>query len=251
MITTIIPASSLKSEMIDELMEVPYLKVSEFYCDTIQGEGSYIGHPATFLRLTNCSLNCIYCDSKEVWRKGNPYSFQELFDLMDLADLPRKLHEGQHLVITGGSPLLQQNVLVDFLHAFISLYKFKPFIEIENEAVIMPSAILLNLVDCWNNSPKLMSSGMTNFYKLEVIKILAAQQNSWFKFVISKKEDWKEIINLYGRWIKKEQIILMPEGAAREEIKKNQEVTLQMAIMNGVRYSDRLHIALWGKKVGV
>jgi organic radical activating enzyme len=93
MITTIIPASSLKSEMIDELMEVPYLKVSEFYCDTIQGEGSYIGHPATFLRLTNCSLNCIYCDSKEVWRKGNPYSFQELFDLMDLADLPRKLHE--------------------------------------------------------------------------------------------------------------------------------------------------------------
>lgn len=251
MITQIIPAGVLR-EKPDNLKQ-PFLNISEFYCDTIQGEGIYTGQPAAFLRLQHCSLHCNYCDSKEVWRTGNPYTFEELFALMDHYDLPRKLHEGQHLVLTGGSPLLQQLSLEEFLIQFIKLYGFKPFIEIENEAVIMPHQPILNMVDCWNNSPKLMSCGSPSsvFVKQDVIRVLSFQENSWFKFVISKKEDWEQINLFYGRWIKKDQIILMPEGATRKDIKKNSEVTLQMAVDHGVRYSDRLHITLWNKKVGV
>ncbi|MFW6272198.1 MAG: hypothetical protein ACOC2U_00245 [bacterium] len=37
------------------------LNVSEFFYDTIQGEGINTGVPAIFLRLQDCTLNCIWC----------------------------------------------------------------------------------------------------------------------------------------------------------------------------------------------
>ena len=143
--------------------EVPatdrYLEVAEFFCDTIQGE-NFIGWPSAFLRVQNCTLNCTFCDTKEVWRCGNPYTFDELFELIDKSDLIRKFSEGQHLVITGGSPLLQQDKLVSFLKEFIQRYGFKPYIEIENECTLFPEQALIDLTDCWNNSPKTSNSGI-------------------------------------------------------------------------------------------
>jgi organic radical activating enzyme len=66
-------------------------------------------------------------------------------------------------------------------------------------------------------------------------------------------EDWNEIneVFLLPKLIKKHQIILMPEGCSREEIKKHQEIAVEMAVRHNVRYSDRLHIQLWDKAVGV
>lgn len=84
-----------------------------------------------------------------------------------------------------------------------------------------------------------------------MLHVLAAQENSWFKFVVSKEEDWKEISSEFARFINKSQIILMPEGATREELEKTRPITLEMAIKQGVRYSDRLHIVIWDRKVGV
>jgi len=135
-----------------------YLNVSEFFCDTIQGEGVHVGHPAAFLRLQGCTLNCSYCDTRSVWLKGNPYSIQELLGLMDQADLPRKLFTGQHLVITGGSPLLQQKELEDFFAEFDRIYDFNPFVEIENECTLYPWASIPPYINTWNNSPKLSTS---------------------------------------------------------------------------------------------
>lgn len=232
-----------------------YLNISEFYYDTVQGEGIYTGHPAAFLRLQGCSLSCSYCDSKEIWKIGNPYTFNELFELINSTMLISKLKEGQHLVLTGGSPLLQQDTLIVFLNHFQSNYGFYPFVEVENECVIMPDPAFIPLVDCWNNSPKLQSSGikLTKRRKPEILIELSSLSNSWFKFVISSKSDWNEIdaCFLVPQLIKKEQIILMPEGATREELEKSRMITVEMAVEHGVRYSDRLHIQLWNKKTGV
>jgi len=231
-----------------------FLRVSEFFCDTIQGEGIHIGHPATFLRFQGCELYCIYCDTKEVWRQGNPYSFDELYTIMSSEGLPNKLLHGQHLVITGGSPLLQQNSLYWFLTGFIAKFGFKPYIEVENECVIPPNLGLQGLVDCWNNSPKLASSGVSSFIRIknEVLYKMSNLQNSWFKFVIGKDDCWCEINDLIeAGLIRKEQVILMPEGATREEIAEHKEAVLNMAIQHGVRYSDRLHIQFWNREIGV
>ncbi len=124
------------------------IDMAEFFCDTIQGE-NFIGWPATFLRVQHCTQSCLFCDTTEIWRHGNPYSFDELFELIEQADLPRKFKQGQHLVLTGGSPVQQQDKLIRFLNEFIVRYQFKPYIEIENEATLMPEDELIRLIDCW------------------------------------------------------------------------------------------------------
>jgi len=232
-----------------------YLDIAEFYYDTIQGEGVYLGQPAAFLRLKGCTLNCVWCDTKEVWRQGNPYTFTELFSLMFDSGLTEKLHDSHHLVITGGSPLKQQERLVKFLEAFYMEFGFRPFVEIENECVLMPSSELISNVNCWNNSPKLSGSGMPFKvrYNSLVLGTLGALPNSWFKFVIQGEEDWKEILGYYLQTglITKDRIILMPEGVTEQEIAQKRRAVIDMAIRYGVRYTTREHIIVWGRKTGI
>jgi len=236
----------------------PFLNIAEFYYDTIQGEGINLGQPAAFLRMQNCSLNCWYCDTEEVWRKGNPYIFSELFNLMEMETNGRSLidalKEGQHLIFTGGSPLLQQDSLSEFIQEIESRYDFIPFMEIENECAIMPNNTMQAYISCWNNSPKLSSSGNPTAlrYKPEILKVLSEQCDSWFKFVISDPDQWMDIYANYikPKLIRKNQIILMPQGATREELEANREMVLEVAIANNVRYCTREHIVLWDKKTG-
>lgn len=232
------------------------LKISEFFSETIQGEGISIGAPAAFLRLTGCTLNCVFCDSASVWRYGNLYSFTEIFEKMEESNLISQLREGTHLVLTGGSVLRQQTQVEMFLYSFMFKYGFKPYIEVENECTLMPSNNMLgDLVSQWNNSPKLENSQnkKTARYKPEILIKLSQTHNSWFKFVVTDEESWKEIEKdfIEPGLILREQIILMPEGACREELKKTRELTAEIAIREGVRFSDREHIVLWDKKTGV
>jgi organic radical activating enzyme len=232
-----------------------YLNVSEFFCDTIQGEGAYIGQPAAFLRLKGCTLQCWWCDTIEVWKKGGCYTFNQLFNLMEQADLPRKLYERQHLVITGGSPLIQQDRLILFFEHFQEIYGFKPFIEVENECVLYPKKGMLDMVNLWNNSPKLANSKILRpaRYKPGILQVMGDLANSWFKFVITSNADWIEISHNYINkgLIKPDQVILMPEGSTRKEIEENREMVINLAIEHGVRYSTREQIILYNNQIGV
>lgn len=231
-----------------------YIDVAEFFCDTIQGE-NFVGWPAAFLRVQHCTQNCIFCDSREVWRFGNPYTFDELFGLMEEVDLIHKLRVGQRLVLTGGSPLLQQKKLISFLKEFIKKYRFKPYIEIENESTLMPEEEFIKLIDCWNNSPKLENScnPIDLRYQPDIVVKLSSLENSWFKFVVSCEEDWREIKKefLDANLIRKSQIVLMPLGATRAELFANREFVLNMAVRENVRYSTREHVVIWDRKTGV
>lgn len=195
------------------------------------------------------------CDSKEVWRFGNPYGIKEILRLWEDNGFVQKFKDGQRLVLTGGSPLRQQMNLTKLIQEFVLRHGFKPYIEVENESVLMPTEEFSKLIDCWNNSPKLESSGnsVRASYKPNVIRTLSSFQNSWFKFVVTDEEDWKEIESMYINpgFILKNQVVLMPEGQTREELSKTRDLTVNIAIEHGVRYSDRLHIVLWDKKVGV
>lgn len=71
---------------------------------TIQGEGPLMGHPAIFVRLAGCNLQCPQCDTE--------YTDGELarFPMMtqEIMARVRRLHPGPRLVvITGGEPFRQ------------------------------------------------------------------------------------------------------------------------------------------------
>lgn len=227
-----------------------FLDVAEFFCDSIQGE-NFIGWPASFLRLQHCTLNCLWCDTQRVWRHGNPYTFDELFRLMEAPDydLINKFREGQHLVLTGGSPLKQQHRLVAFFEAFKTRYGFIPFLEIENECTLMPDPKLEAIISLWNNSPKLSHSGnpLPLRYRPEILRHLSGLDNAWFKFVVSAEEDWEEIRSdfLDQGLIRKSQVVLMPLAGDREELHRNRGPVLEMAVRNNVRYCSREHVELW------
>lgn len=231
------------------------LAISEMFADTLQGEGIFTGVVSTFVRLQGCTLQCIWCDTLEVWPNGNDYSFDEIFELFESIDLIQKFKNGQHLILTGGSPLKQQKRLAEFLTKFVEKYDFKPYIEIENEVVLQPNEQMIQFVDCWNNSPKLANSGMKERvrYKPQLIQFMSQLENSWFKFVISDVEDWLELKRDYidTNLIDTKRIILMPEGDTFEKLHKNREFVAQLAIDNNVRFSDRLHVTIWNQKVGV
>ena len=231
------------------------LVIAEMFADTIQGEGVNAGVISTFIRLQGCTLTCVWCDTLDVWPHGNEYSFEEIFEMFESIDLITKFRNGQHLILTGGSPLKQQRRLVAFIEAFINKYEFIPYIEIENESVLMPDADLAALISCWNNSPKLANSGMKERarYKPEVIKDLTQRPNSWFKFVVANESDWEEIKRDYldSGLIQRNQIIIMPEGQTQEELSKTREMAADIAIREGVRFTDRLHVTIWNKKTGV
>ena len=232
------------------------LNISECFSNTVQGE-NFSGYPSVFLRLQHCSLNCNYCDTTEVWRKGNPYTILELLELWGEAGVILQLVQGHHLVVTGGSPLLQQESLLELFTRLEKSVNWNDdiFIEIENEAVLMPQKLLNNFVNQWNNSPKLSNSGMKKElrYKPEVIRYLGTLRNSVFKFVISKEEeDWKEIEDdfLKPELIRRNQIVLMPEGSTRKELQERYISLVDLCCREGVRMCDRLQVTIFDKVVG-
>ena len=80
----------------------PKLRVTEIF-RSIQGESTFAGLPCAFIRLTGCSLRCVWCDSE--------YAFHGGAD-MELGEAIGKVLElGTRLVeVTGGEPLEQEAV---------------------------------------------------------------------------------------------------------------------------------------------
>lgn len=99
---------------------------SVFY--TIQGEGPFSGHPAVFIRLAGCNLQCPWCDTEYTQgrRLAHP---QVLADYVHSLSLPEGL-----VVITGGEPFRQN--LTGLLNR---LDKLKHLVQIETNGTLPPS----------------------------------------------------------------------------------------------------------------
>lgn len=235
-----------------KVVEGHKLAISEMFANTIQGEGINAGCPATFIRLQGCVLKCVWCDTLDVWPYGNEYSFEEIFQLLE-PHVEKYIWDQQSIVFTGGSPLKQQYEIYFFLKAFKEKYHFHPKVEIENEAVLMPHPGLCPLVHTWNNSPKLSNSKMrpSKRIRTDVLRFMSNLKNSWFKFVVKTEEDWKEIETDFLPYIRRDQIILMPEGQTQQELEVTRVIVAYIAIKQQVRYMDRLHVLLWNKRTGV
>lgn len=227
-----------------------FLHVSEcFY--SIQGEGTTTGVPAVFLRLSGCNILCKseswICDSIEVWKKGVKTPFEDV-----LKPFMEPLIMDAHLVITGGEPLMHQKKLIDFLCWFSDTYNFKPFVEVETNGTIQPLEDFDLLVNKWNVSPKLSTSGeqVAKRYKQDVLEWFSKNIKATFKFVVSDVKDWNEILTDFP-FINAKQIILMPAGETREKLDIMRQFVVDLCIFKTVRFSDRLHITIWNKKTGV
>lgn len=92
------------------------LAVNEVF-DTIQGEATHTGTPATFLRLQGCAVGCPWCDTKHTWSVDPEHEIAEDEMLAKVVDAPTYANMAvkdivrvvaprtpRSVVITGGEP---------------------------------------------------------------------------------------------------------------------------------------------------
>ncbi len=78
------------------------LRITEIF-RSIQGESTRAGFPCSFVRLTGCSLRCVWCDTAYAFHGGGDMTVSEAAE--------RVLALGTDLVeVTGGEPLEQEAV---------------------------------------------------------------------------------------------------------------------------------------------
>ena len=78
------------------------------------------------------------------------------------------------------------------------------------------------------------------------------EEKTWYKFVVDKKTDVKEIKEMIKKYsLPKEKIILMPQGITREEMTKKSPWIAEICKKENWHFSTRLHIEIWGNKRGV
>lgn len=80
----------------------PTIRVTEIF-RSIQGESTRAGFPCTFVRLTGCSLRCVWCDTAYAFSGGDEMTVAEAADR--ILALETDLVE-----VTGGEPLEQEGV---------------------------------------------------------------------------------------------------------------------------------------------
>lgn len=71
---------------------------------TIQGEGPFTGHPAIFIRLAGCNLQCPWCDT-EYTAGRTSYTMARM--VSTLSSIFNEYKRIKLIVITGGEPLRQ------------------------------------------------------------------------------------------------------------------------------------------------
>jgi organic radical activating enzyme len=279
------------------------IKVSELFY-SIQGEGRYMGVPSVFLRTFGCNFTCsgfgmpkgeksnernviadnigkykeykdlplvnTGCDSYASW---DP-KFKDLSPLVTtekLAEtivqlLPYQEWREEHLVITGGEPLLGwQRSFPELLnHPLMKSLKELTF---ETNGTQLLSNDFEQYLYHWgieqrgynaltfSVSPKLSNSGENRLdaIKPEVIVQYEKVGHTYLKFVIATEYDLEECldtVDVYKKHGFKGNIYLMPVGGVDSLYHLNNKRVAEFAMKMGLRYSDRLQVPLfknaWG-----
>ncbi|MFD2256185.1 7-carboxy-7-deazaguanine synthase QueE [Luteolibacter algae] len=236
---------------------------------TLQGEGVGVGAPAVFVRLSLCNLHCVWCDTDHTWNfQGTPWAHEkdsvpgyrkhrkDDVIIEKSAEQVAEIVRGfgcRRVVLTGGEPLLHEAELLVLMKLLRDDGK-DWFFEMETNGSRMPNEETLAAIDQFNVSAKLRNSGVAETLrrKPEVLRGLAASGNAWFKFVVQVEEDISEILDLVEvTGLPMNRLILMPEGRTVEELDRIAGWLAGRCRDLGVRFSDRLHVRLWGDKRGV
>ena len=126
-------------------------------------------------------------------------------------------------------------------------------IEIETNGTVAPGPALDALVDQYNVSPKLAHSGNPAALALIPERLTAWAENprALFKFVIASADDLNEVSALAQTYaIVPERLFVMPEGTDSEILRKRSRWLAEAAMRAGWRFTDRLHIHLYGDTRG-
>jgi 7-carboxy-7-deazaguanine synthase len=280
------------------------IKIAELFY-SIQGEGRYMGVPSVFLRTFGCNFKCqgfgmprgelsaeadelgsiahmfnkyeelplvsTGCDSYASWHPD----FKDLSPMLTsdaIADriieiLPHSKWLDEHLVITGGEPLLGwQRAYPDLLNhpKMVGLKEItfetngtQKLTEEFKEYLVqwqMPNMDFAREVT-FSVSAKLPCSGekWSDAILPEVVCEYEQVGTAYLKFVIATEEDRDYALKAASEYRTagfKGHVYLMPVGGVESVYAMNNKAVALMAMKNGLRYSDRLQVPLFKNEWG-
>jgi organic radical activating enzyme len=280
------------------------IKVSELFY-SIQGEGRYMGVPSVFLRTYGCNFTCqgfgmprgelsteaediaqvvhLYndykqlplvstgCDSYASWHPA----FKDLSPMIEteglakaiVDTLPFKEWRDEHLVITGGEPLLGwQRAYPDLLEQ--ECMKGLKEITFETNGTMRLTKEFKNYLNAWAGhtdehkreitfsiSAKLPCSGepWADAIKPEVVCEYEKFGTAYLKFVIATEQDFADAERAVAEYRAagfRGHVYLMPVGGVESVYALNNRAVADMAMKAGLRYSDRLQVPLFKNEWG-
>lgn len=230
---------------------------------TLQGEGASAGCPAVFVRLSQCNLQCWWCDTPYTWNFDDA-----AFDHRDPARYARAAEteklgvaavaeavlalDAPRLVLTGGEPMLQARSLAQLCET-LKAHRGDLVIEIETNGTIAPTEALGRWIDRFNVSPKLASSRNAPEVRrrMDVLSPYAVDDRALLKLVIADDADLAEADALIAAlsW-PRERVYLMPEGVDTETLERRGRWLAGEALSRRLNFTPRLHVSLYGAMRG-
>lgn len=273
------------------------IKVAELFY-SLQGEGRYVGVPSVFLRTFGCNFKCAGfgmpkgqhtneylsinpdnftkyedlplvhtgCDSYASW----DVRFKHLSPVRDTNEiaskmlelLPNKEWRDEHLIITGGEPLLGwQRSYPDLLN-HESLRGKLAGLTFETNGTQPLSDEFYEYLFEWTRfgrdydkltfsvSAKLPCSGekWEDAIKPEIIKQYQSTGVTYLKFVVATEEDIQDATTAVEQYRDagfSGDVYLMPVGGTDQTYYLNNKQVAEYAMTKGWRYSPRLQVDIW------
>jgi len=276
------------------------IKVAELFY-SLQGEGRYVGVPSIFLRTFGCNFQCAGfgmptgqlsdernniavhvsnynnyeelplvhtgCDSYASWDprfkhlspvRSTDEIAEKIFEL-----LPEHKWKKEHLVITGGEPLLGwQRSFPDLIKRGDFIYNLENLTFETNGTQPLTDDFRYFLFEeftrfgrsfdrlTFSVSPKLPCSGekWEDAIKPEVIHDYQGIGHTYLKFVVATEqdvEDAKKAVKEYKDEGFCGDVYLMPIGGTEDVYYLNNKQVAEHAMKLGWRYSPRLQVDIW------
>lgn len=282
------------------------IKIAELFY-SIQGEGRYMGVPSVFLRTFGCNFTCqgfgmpkgtfsieaahiartpeqfkkyedlplvsTGCDSYASWMP----EFKDLSPMLTTDAIVERIMEilphgewrDEHLVITGGEPLLGWQKQYPDLLSHPKMRGLKE-ITFETNGTMRLTSGFKDFLTAWQQPPlgcakdheitfsvsaKLPCSGepWDDAIKPERVCEYENYGTAYLKFVISTEQDFADAERAIAAYRKagfKGHVYLMPVGGVESVYALNNKNVALLAMKHGLRYSDRLQVPLFKNEWG-
>ena len=277
------------------------IKISELFY-SIQGEGRFMGVPSVFLRTFGCNFTCdgfgmprgeksderdiiaqhadqyknykslplvtTGCDSYASWdvrfKHLSPVVSVDVIVDAILHMLPHGKWTSEHLVITGGEPLLGWQRSYPDLLSHPDMVNLQELTFETNGTQKLEPKFSEYLKTHWRKgwdrltfsvSPKLSVSGekWSDAIKPEIIMQYQEHGFVYLKFVVATKDDVAEASQAVQEYVDAGftgPVYLMPVGGVESVYAMNNKNVALMAMKKGWRYSDRLQVPLFKNEWG-
>ncbi len=283
-------------------MIVSKIKIAELFY-SIQGEGRYMGVPSVFLRTFGCNFKCAGfgmpkgqlsteannvdptkyskyeqlplvstgCDSYASWdprfKDLSPMLTSDAITDRIMEILPFNEWQDEHLVITGGEPLLGWQRAYPDLLSHPKMRNLKEITFETNGTQHLSKDFKEYLIEwqmphvdytpevTFSVSAKLSCSGeeRNEAIRPDVVCEYEEVGYTYLKFVVATEEDAEEAIetaDIYRAEGFTGPVYLMPVGGVESVYTLNNRRVAELAMKNGLRYSDRLQVPLFKNEWG-